>query len=1044
MQNRTALWVFTILLAFACLWQLSFSFFSGGLEGRAVQEAALQTDSVLKAPGNAGLDVDSIKLHYENKFLREHQDEVVYPVFGYSYKECKEREINQGLDLKGGMAVTLEVSIPELVQNLSGNSQDPAFVQAIANAREAQKRSQEDFITLFDQEFRKAAPQGSLAAIFSSQDNAVIFDRNFNNDEVIGALREQARIALNNTEKILRTRIDKFGVSQPTIQKQALSGRIQIELPGVKDKERVRKVLQSTANLEFWETFNAADLNQALSDANTRASSILFPDFAKRDSLRMDSLRGTIANFDTLRKAYTADASLDSVRKDFLLDSINAVDSTFRADLQADSLSFQADQSKRSPLFGPGRIMGNPYQPKSAQDHVDVIGFCRPSDTLAINTLLRRVQIKSPDPSFGMRLSWSSKTDKLDYTENPGDYLALRALKIPRDGKPRIDGSYITDARQDFDPLKGDPIVGMDMNDDGARIWKQMTGENVGKAIAITLDGSVVSAPAPSEEIPNGSSRITLGNGDRNTQLEEATDLANVLKAGALPAPARIIDETVVGPTLGAENVRDGLISFVVAMMLVMFFMVIYYNGGGWVANVALLANVFILMGTLASLQASLTLPGIAGIVLTVGMAVDANVLINERIREELRHGKALKTAIDLGYKHAMSAIIDANVTHFASAVILYIFGTGPIKSFGTTLGLGILTSLFTAIFISRLVITRRLEKGKTISFWHEWNKNIFANANYDFMSKRKTFYAISAVVILAGFVSMFTRGFSQGVDFSGGRQYVVKFQEPVNVDDIKVALAKVYTETSGTEAAIGAKTYGGSSQVMVTTNYLVLEKDQATDSIVESKLNAGLGDLGGGHEIVASRKVDPTISDDIRAGAFWAVGITLLFMFAYIAVRFRTWQFGLGALMALVHDALIVLALYSLLHGVLPFSLELDEHFIAAVLTVIGYSINDTVVVFDRIREYLQDHKREPWATVFNKAINSTLGRTINTAVTVLLVLLVIFLLGGVTIQGFVFAMFVGIAVGTYSSIFIASAVVVDLHKDTVAEPAQQKPVVA
>lgn len=1044
MQNRTALWVFTILLAIACLWQLSFSFFSGGLEEKALLEAGVQADSVLKAPGNERLDKDSIELAFENKYLREHADDVVYPVFGYSYKECKEREINQGLDLKGGMAVTLEVSIPELVENLSGKSQDPAFQQAIANAREAQKKSAEDFITLFDQEFKKVAPQASLAAIFSSQTNGAMFDRTFNNEQVITALREQARIALNNTEQILRTRIDKFGVSQPTIQKQALSGRIQIELPGVKDKDRVRKVLQSTANLEFWETFNSTDLNETLNEANTRISSLLFPDFARKDSLRMDSIRSFIADIDTARKAVTADALIDSTRKAYVLDSLNAADSTFRAAIQADSLTFQAEQDKRSPLFGPGRIMGNPYRAKSAQEHVDVIGFCRPSDTLHINALLRRVQIKSPDPSFGLRLAWASKTQPMEYVENPGEYLALRALKIPRDGKPRIDGARISDARQDFDQLKGDPVVSMDMDDDGARVWKQMTEENVGKQVAITLDGTVVSSPNIIEPIPNGSSRITLGAGDRNKQMEEATDLANVLKAGALPAPARIIDETVVGPTLGRENVRDGLISFGVAMLLVMIFMIVYYNGGGWVANVALLANVFILMGTLASLQASLTLPGIAGIVLTVGMAVDANVLINERIREELRHGKALKTAIDLGYKHAMSAIIDANVTHFASAVILYIFGTGPIKSFGTTLGLGILTSLFTAIFISRLIITRRLEKGKSISFWHSWNKDIFAHANYDFMSKRKTFYAVSAVVILAGFVSMFTRGFSQGVDFSGGRQYVVKFHEPVNVDDIKVALAKVYTAEGGHEAAIGAKTYGGSSQVMVTTNYLVMEKGQTTDSIVEAKLKEGLGSIGGGSEVIASRKVDPTISDDIRSGAVWAVGITLLFMFGYIAVRFRTWQFGIGALLALVHDALIVLALYSLLHGVLPFSLELDEHFIAAVLTVIGYSINDTVVVFDRIREYLQDHKREPWATVFNKAINSTLGRTINTALTVLLVLLVIFLLGGVTIQGFVFAMFVGIAVGTYSSIFIASAVVVDLHKDSVAEPVQQKPVMA
>ncbi len=1044
MQNRSALWVFTILLAVACLWQLSFSVFTSRFESKANAEArSVVMDSIMTVAGNEKMDSDSLVLVYENKYLREHAEDVIYPVFNYTYKECKEREINQGLDLKGGMAVTLEVSIPELVDNLSANSQDPAFRAAMTAARERQKSSTEDFITLFDEEFRKAAPNASLAAIFSTQDNASMFPRESTNDQVIKALRDQAQIALNNTERILRTRIDKFGVAQPSIQKQALSGRIQIELPGVKDKERVRKVLQSTANLEFWETFDVKGLDQAFSEVNQRASAMLYPDFAKRDSVRMDSIRGYLVQVDSLKKKVQADTSIAEERRTVMLDSLTAADSTFRADLDADSLAFQADEEKRSPLFGPGRIMGNPFRQQSSQ-HVDVIGYCRPTDTAKVNGILRRIPLRSPDPSYGIRLAWGAKPDKIEYTQNPGNYLALRALKVPRDGKPRINGAFITDANQDFD-MKGDAEVIMQMNQDGALIWKQMTGENIGKNVAIALDGYVQSSPTVIGEIPGGRSSISMGNGDRNKQIEEATDLANILKAGALPAPARIIDETVVGPSLGEKNIHDGLISFAVAMLLVMVFMVVYYNGGGWIANVALIANVFILMGTLASLQASLTLPGIAGIVLTVGMAVDANVLINERIREELRHGKALKTAIDLGYKHAMSAIIDANVTHFASAVILYLFGTGPIKSFGTTLGLGILTSLFTAIFISRLVITRRLEKGKTVSFWHSWNKNAFVNANYDFMGKRKYFYIVSAVIIVAGFVSMFTRGFSQGVDFSGGRQYVVRFDKPIDAEQVRSALEAVYVEENGVESAVGVKSYGGNSQMMITTNYMVLNKDRSADELVEQKLSEGLKTLDAGGEIVASRKVDPTISDDIRTGAFWAVGLALMFMFIYIALRFRTWQFGLGALLSLTHDALIVMGLYSLLHGFLPFSLEVDEHFIAAVLTVIGYSINDTVVVFDRIREYLQDHRREPWETVFNKAINSTLGRTINTAVTVLLVLLVIFLLGGVSIQGFVFAMLVGIAVGTYSSIFIASAVVVDLHKDKLPEPAQQaKPVVA
>ncbi len=1042
MQNRSALWVFTILLAVACLWQLSFSVFTNRFEAKAAKEANFMADSVLAIGGSGSLDRDSVVLAMENKYLRDHNDDVIYPVTGYTYKECKEREINQGLDLKGGMAVTLEVSIPELVVNLAGNSKDEAFQKAIADARALQRSRNDDFITLFDESFRKAAPNGSLAAIFSSQDNAAMFPRESTNEQVVAALRNQAQIALNNTEKILRTRIDKFGVAQPSIQKLALSGRIQIELPGVKDKERVRKFLQSTANLEFYETFNMKDMAEQFNEANTKAAALLFPEMARRDSMRMDSIKLATATVDSLKSSIMANTAMDSLGRKAMVDSLVAADSTRAADNPVDSLAAQAEQEKRSPLFGPGRIMGNPYA-GNGQQHVDVIGYCRPSDTARVNVLLARTGMRSPDPSFGMKLAWDSKPMQVDYTVNPGKYLALRALKVPRDGKPRIDGAYIIDASQDFDPMKGDPVVSMQMNQEGALIWKQMTEENVGKNIAVTLDGLVASSPTIIEPIPNGSSRITLGSGDKGKMLEEATDLANILKAGALPAPARIIDETVVGPSLGAENIRQGLISFAVAMLLVMIFMVVYYNGSGWIANIALIANVFVLLGTLASLQASLTLPGIAGIVLTVGMAVDANVLINERIREELRHGKALKTAIDLGYKHAMSAIIDANVTHLMAAIILIIFGTGPIKSFGVTLALGIITSLFTAIFISRLIITRRLEKGKSLTFWHSWNKDIFAHANYNFMGRRKVFYAVSSVIIIAGFISMFTNGFNQGVDFSGGRQYVVKFDKPMEAEEVKASLEEVFEE-NGVASGVGVKTYGGSSQLMITTNYMVNSTEVSTDKLVEDKLHEGLAPLSTDHHIIASRKVDPTISDDIRTSAWWAVGMALFCIFIYIAIRFRTWQFGLGALLSLAHDALIVVGLYSLLWKIMPFPLEIDENFIAAILTVIGYSINDTVVVFDRIREYLQDHKREPWAVVFNKAINSTLGRTINTSVTVLLVLLVIFLLGGITIKGFVFAMLVGIAVGTYSSIFIASAVVVDLHKDTVPEGAPAKAALA
>ncbi len=1019
MQNRGALWVFTILLALACLWQLSFSFFTGRFERNADQEVALQLDSVAQASAGRAMDMDSAKLALTNKYLRDHSGDVVF--FGHTYTECKEREINLGLDLKGGMAVTLEVSIPELVANLADNSQDPMFQQALANARAAQRSDSRDFITVFADEFRKLDPNAKLAAIFHSPEKATMFPREASNEEVVAALKREAEMAINNTEKILRTRIDKFGVAQPMIQKQQFSGRIQVELPGVKDKDRVRKVLQSTANLEFYETFEIGQVLPALVESNSKLATVLHPELAAKEAAK-DT---TTASADTLATD-SAKLAGDTTRVDSLMDDL-AADS-----LDTDSLADRAENMKKNPLFAVMQVNASSDGRMFFQEK-DVVALALPSDTAEINRLLRLAPPASPDAGSRLRLLWSAKPVKLGGEGSLRDYVLLHAIKVPRDGKAKLDGRSIVDARQDFS-LKGEAEVSMQMDQEGAQVWKVMTGDNVGKNVAIVLDNLVYSSPVVQGEIAGGRSSITLGGGELQKQIDEANDLANILKAGALPAPARIIDETVVGASLGDDNIKQGMISFVAAMLLVMLFMILYYGGSGWIANIALLANIFLLMGTLASLQASLTLPGIAGIVLTVGMAVDANVLINERIREELRHGKMLKSAIDLGYKHAMSAIIDANVTHFVVAIILVKFGSGPIMSFGVTLALGILTSLFTAIFISRLIITRRLEKGKSLTFWMNWNKDVFVNAKYAFMPKRRYFYFASMAIIAAGLVSMFTQGFNEGVDFSGGREYVVKFQQPVQVEQVREALRPVF-ETE--ESNVKVVSYGGSNHVKVTTNFMVNSTDTATDKLVEGKLEEGLRELGAVFPPASSRRVDPTISDDIRVHAWYAVLAALVFIFAYVAVRFRTWQFGLGALLSLAHDALVVVALYSLLYKIMPFSLEIDEHFIAAILTVIGYSINDTVVVFDRIREYLQDHKREKWATVFDKAINSTLGRTINTSVTVLLVLLVIFLFGAESIKGFVFAMLVGIGVGTYSSIFIASAVVVDLHKDKVPEGA-------
>ncbi|HQY00366.1 MAG TPA: protein translocase subunit SecD [Flavobacteriales bacterium] len=1144
MQNRGALWIFTILLALACTYQLSFSVFTSGMEKKARVESNLKADSVLAIPGNEGQDRDALRIQFENSYLRARSEEKVYPILGYTYGECKEKEINLGLDLRGGMAVTLEVSIPELVVNLSENSEDPAFRTAIANARERQKNSDQDFITLFGEEYAKVPDHGPLSAIFYSPDRKGIFDREGSDEDYLTALRGEATTALNNTEKILRTRIDKFGVAQPSIQKQTFSGRIQIELPGVKDKERVRKVLQSTANLQFWETADNEQVFPSLKDANDRMGALAMgsdtadvPEFShtltsgveiKGAGTGVESgLVGFLTsgqavdkdawfNFDRVTFA-TGSATIDMANSESQLGNLveimnaysnvrlkiggytdNTGDSTMnkalsqqRAEAVTAALVAKGIASDRLEAegYGPAHPVANNdteegraqnrrmalrvldlgadadtadaletdttksfdemteaekaearqknplfsvFQP--SQSRGAVLGSSLVADTAQVNAFLKSPTTKSLMPA-DVKLVWGAKPETFELAKGgSAQFLTLYALRVPRGGEPKLDGSSITNAYQDFD-MKGDVEVIMQMDAEGAQTWKVMTGDNVGRAVAIVLDELVYSAPIVQSEIAGGRSSISMGTGDLNNQIQEADDLANILKAGALPAPARIIDETVVGPSLGGENIKWGMISFAIALLIVMIYMILYYNTAGWVADLALLVNLFVLIGSLASLQAALTLPGIAGIVLTMGMAVDANVLIYERIREELRHGKMLKSAVDLGFKGAMSAIIDSNVTTLITAVILYIFGSGPIRGFATTLGLGILTSLFTALFLSRMIISRRLEQGKPFSVWTGWSKNIFVNANFDFMAKRKVFYTVSGIVITVGIVSMFTNGFNWGVDFSGGRTYVVKFQNEVKVDAVESALKPNFVTDEGLQSGVNVKTYGGSSQVKITTNFMSAASGEGVESIVDGRLETGLKTLGNDYEIIESRKVDATISDDIKTSAVTALGFALLFIFLYVAVRFSNWQFGLAGLLSLTHDALFVLGLYSLLYKIMPFSMEIDEAFIAAILTVIGYSINDTVVVFDRIREYMLDHKRETNEVVFNKAINSTLGRTMNTAMTTLLVLIVIFFFGGVSIQGFIFALFIGILVGTYSSVFVASSLVVDLLKGKKSE---------
>jgi len=1028
MQNRGALWIFTILLALACAYQLSFSYFTSRVESVARVEAAFKADSVLAIPGSESLDRGDLLLRFENQFLREHAEDRIYPVLGKTYRECKESEINMGLDLKGGMAVTLEVSIPELVVNLSENNADASFNTAIANARERQKSASTDFITLFGEEYAKIPNHKPLSAIFYTPERKNMFDREGTDADYLTALRREADDALNNTERIMRTRIDKFGVAQPVLQKQKFTGRIQIELPGVKDKDRVRKVLQSTANLEFWETYENEQIYAQLEEANKRLGALINPEEVKDTTAVDTAMTAVEAQVDDTTAA--AQASADDTTA-IAADTTAALGDTLATDTLDEEAS-RADFVKKNPLFAV--LTPSVFQTQQGGFNLvkgPVVGNARLSDTTQVNTYLRMPAVQGALPA-DVKLAWAAKPETITLQDGTStQVLNLYALKVPRGGKPKLDGSVITNANQDFD-MKGAVEVTMQMNAEGAQTWRVMTGDNIGKCIAIVLDGLVYSAPVVQGEIPGGRSSISLGTGDMNKQINEADDLANILKAGALPAPARIIDETVVGPSLGAENVDKGLISFGISLVCVLLVMGLYYARAGWIADIALLANVFFLIGSMASLQATLTLPGIAGIVLTIGMAVDANVLVNERVRDELKHGRMLKSAVEKAYSNtgALSAIIDSNITTFSTGAILFFFGSGPIKGFATTLMIGIVTSLFCSLFIARLIMSRRLDKGKDISFWAKWNKTLFDGSNINFMGKRKMFYAISFLIILGGVASMYVRGFNWGVDFTGGRTYVVQFADAVEPDAARKTMEPLFTNESGRQYTVGIKTYGSSRQLKITTNYLIDQLGTETDVLVDARVREGLDAIGTAYTWppLESRKVDATISDDIKFKALTSVFVALAFMFIYIAIRFRNWQYGFGAVLSLIHDVMIVLGLYSLLWGIVGFSLEIDEAFIAVILTVVGYSINDTVVVFDRIREYTREHKREPVVSLFNKAINSTLSRTLNTGVCTMLVLLIIFFFGGVSIKGFVFGLFVGIVVGTYSSIFVASAAAVDI----------------
>jgi len=1021
MQSKSAIQFFAISLILVCIYQLSFTWITKSVEEDAFNYA----------------NGDAVK---EQRYLDSIASEPVFDILlkEYTFKECKDRELNLGLDLKGGMNVTLEVSVIDVIRSMANYSTDTAFNQAISDAVILQRTSEEDYVTLFGQAFQTIDPNGQLAAIFATRENQDRIKYNSTNEEVLEVISVEATDAVDRTFNILRARIDKFGVSQPNIQKLETTGRILVELPGVKEPARVRKLLQGTAKLEFWETYENQEVYGSLAEANTKLKAILNLNNKDHDiddilnvgenssEVETDSLSEEISE--------TVESEEDNEQESSLLDQLSGDSESDSEDVELSLLeqisgdttggtdttdqSFAAFASE-NPLF-------SILRPALFQDETGkyfpgkgpVVGYVAIKDTAQVNGYLAMDQLKAIFPR-DIKFIWAAKPYDPDEK-----FMQLVAIKISsREGKAPLEGDVVVDARQDYGQFSNQPEISMTMNGEGAKVWKRMTAENVGKSVAIVLDNYVYSFPTVQGEIPNGRTSIS-----GNFTIKEAQDIANILKAGKLPAPARIVEEAIVGPSLGQEAIDAGLKSFIFALGAVLIYMVFYYSSAGLIANFALLMNIFFIMGVLSSLGAVLTLPGIAGIVLTIGMSIDANVLIFERIREEVSAGKGMGLAITDGYKNAYTSIIDANVTTLLVGIILYYFGSGPIKGFATTLIIGILTSLFSAIFLTRLIFVWLLEKKKEISFATKMTEGAFKNLNIKFMEKRKMYYAISTIVILIGLASLFTKGLNYGVDFTGGRSYVVRFEEPANTEEIRNALSAVYG------SAPEVKTFGSMNQVKVTTKYMIEDNGPDVDEQVETKLAEGLASFSS-FEVMSSQKVGPTIADDIKRAAIWSTIVGLVAVFLYILIRFRKPQFGLGALAALFHDVLIVISCFSILYGILPFSLELDQAFIAALLTVIGYSINDTVVVFDRIREYAALYRKKDMQEVMNAALNSTISRTFNTSISTFCVLLVVFILGGEVIRGFSFALLIGVVVGTYSSICIATPIALDTFKKSASK---------
>ena len=999
MQSKGWIRLVAILLAIASIWQLSFTAVTTIQEKKAekfAEKAAVaaqnSADFAKVAIEDQAYYLDSIRKDCNRVYIDSISNRKVF--LWNTYKECKTKEINLGLDLKGGMNVMLQVQLQDLVKALAGNNADPAFLKALSLAKERSVNSREDFITLFADAWKEVSGGQRLAKIFGTYEMKDRIKAESTDAEVIAVIREEAESAVANSFNVLRNRIDRFGVTQPSIQKLGNSGRILVELPGVKEPERVRKLLQGTASLEFWETFTNQEVAVYLAEANSKLAEILA---------------------DGEEEVAVEEPAADSSAAESVADTL------LNAELASQETSKELEAyRKANPLFA----VLTPSQTGDA-----CIGFAAAIDTAKVNKYLKMPQIAEIFPAE-FRAMWTVHPSERLAADNIYELVAIKSTS--KTGKAKLDGGVVTDARTVYENgQNGEPSVSMSMNAEGANIWARMTGDNVGKQIAIVLDGMVYSYPMVNGAITGGNSSIT-----GHFTPEEANDLVNVLKSGKLPAPATIIQEQVVGPSLGARSIQAGMISFIIAFVLVLLYMIFFYKGAGVAADLALLCNVLLLFGVLVSFGAVLTLPGIAGLVLTMGMAVDANVIIYERIKEELAAGKGLSKAVADGYKNAYSAVIDGQVTTLLTGIVLFIFGSGPVQGFATTLIIGIITSVLTSIFITRLYFESRIAKGKKISFESNLTKNFLKNTSFDFIKARKVTYIVSGALILISLVSIFTKGFTYGVDFTGGRTYVVRFDQPVTAEQVREAAIAEF------DGAVEVKQFGGESQMKITTQYKNDEESSEVDAEVEAKLYNALipffedkdmtidqfkSTLDNPNGIISSDKVGPTIANDIKRDAIIAVILALFVIFAYIAVRFKGWTWGLGGVVSLAHTALIVIGFFSLFSGILPFNLDVDQTFIAAILTIIGYAINDNVVIFDRIREYRLMHPNADLKENTNLALNATLTRTVNTSVSTLVTMLAIAIFGGESIRGLAVALILGICIGTYASIFIGTPVMYD-----------------